>query len=228
MKELTVTRQFTRTSFVLVCVLASVAIFTSCNSEPKPTPTPKAEPPTKPAPTAEAPRLQNTVTTRPGVAGGVAEQSYTAQAIVTAVDLTTRRVTLTDSAGKEYTFTAGPEIKNLPQLRVNDKVTATFARRLVVTVRSADESPSNTHVILSATAPSGEKPGMLAAEHTERVGRVTAIDTVNRTADLEFVDGIVKRVPVRSDVDLSRYNVGDNVVISVTSALKVIAETPEP
>ena len=151
---------------------------------------------------------------------------FVVETVVSAVDLPTRRVTLKGSQGNEYTFTARPEIKNLPQLKVGDKVTATFARRMVVTVRSDDAPPSQERSNTYHTARPGEKPGMLMAEETEKVARVTAIDTVNRRADLEFADGIVKSVPVRSDVDLSRYKVGDNVVIRVTSGLTVLARTP--
>jgi hypothetical protein len=204
-------------------VFTGVAVLTSCKSESKPAP---AAPP--PQPTAAASRTESSITTRPGVAGGVAERSFTTQAVVTAVDPATRRVTLKEGDGREYTFTARPEIKNLQQLHVNDKVTATFEEHMIITVRSDDAEPSNTRTNVLATAPSGDKPAMLAAEQTEKVARITAIDSVKRTADLQFVDGLAKGVPIRSDVDLSRYKVGDNVVIRVTTALSVLAETPNP
>ncbi len=76
------------------------------------------------------------------------------------------------------------------------------------------------------TAMPGEKPGLLMAAETEAVARVTAIDSVNRTADLEFLDGTAKQVPVRSDVDLSKYKVGDSVVIRATTSVTVLVTTP--
>jgi hypothetical protein len=158
------------------------------------------------------------------VAGGVWEDVLIVPSVVTAVDLSTRHVTLKDSDGDEYSFTARPEIKNLPQLHVGDKVTATFSRRMVVSVRSDDLPPSERRSAVGATARLGEKPGMLVAEETRKVARVKAIDTVNRVADLEFADGIVRSVPVRPDVDLSRYKVGDNTTIRVTTALTVLVE----
>jgi hypothetical protein len=193
---------------------ASILALASCNNEPK-----------APA-TADPPRYESSVTTQPGVAGGVYEHVYVVQSIVTALDRSTRHVELKDSDGDVYTFTARPEIKNLAQLHVGDKVTATFSRRMVVTVRSSNESPSMTRTNLGATARLGEKPGLLAAEETEKVARVTAIDPVKRVADLEFTDGVVKSVPIRPDVDLSRYKVGDNATIRVTTALTVLTETP--
>jgi hypothetical protein len=175
----------------------SVVILASCTSDPKP------------APTAQAPREQTKVTAEKGIAGGVVEDVFIAQAVVSAVDVPTRRVTLTGPEGGQFTFTAGPGVKNLAQVRVGDKVTATFAQRMVVTVRSDEAQPSLARSTTQATARPGE----------------IGIDRVNRTAELQFADGVVKTVPVRADVDLSRYNVGDNVIIRATTALTVLVDS---
>jgi hypothetical protein len=60
----------------------------------------------------------------------------------------------------------------------------------------------------------------------EVIASVKAIDTVKRTATLGFSDGSIRVITVRSDVDLTRYKVGDSVVIRVTTALSVIVRTP--
>jgi len=65
---------------------------------------------------------------------------------------------------------------------------------------------------------------MMVAEETKVVARVKSIDPASRRAELEFADGTVRSVPVRQDIDLSRYKVGDNVVIRSTTALTVLAE----
>jgi hypothetical protein len=114
----------------------------------------------------------------------------------------------------------------LPQVKVGDKVSATFARRMVVVVGSESGSPALASQSVAARAVPGEKPKMLIAEETEAVARVISIDAVSRTAQLEFADNVIKTVPVRSDVDLSKYKVGDTVTIRVTSALTVLVQTP--
>ena len=179
---------------------ASILSLASCNNDKLPTPA--------------APTSQTTVTTQPGVAGGTATHVYTLEAIVTAVDPSNRHVTLKDSANEEFSFVAEPEVKNLAQVKVGDKVTVTLTQRLFIAVRSQDAPPSASLDMVHGTAMPGEKPGLLVAAETEAVARVTAIDSVNRTADLEFLNGTAKQVPVRSDVDLSRYKVGDTVVIA--------------
>jgi len=188
-------------------------LLASCTTEPKP------------APKADQPSDSAQVTWQKGVAGGVVEDAVVVQALVSSVDVPSRKVTLTGPKGNQLTFTAGPSIKNLEQMHTGDRVTATFAQRLVISVRSDDSTPGLTHSTTRATARPGEKPGMLMAEETELVGRVTKIDATNRTADIDFGEGVVKTIPVRSDVDLSRYKVGDNVTIRVTTALTVLVQT---
>lgn len=196
-----------------VFLITSIISLASCSSEPK---EPEA------APTAKAPVVQSGSTQTPGRAGRVEEDVFRAQAVVSAVDLTTRKVTLTGPEGRQHSFTAGPEIKNLAQLKVGEKVSATFARRFVVTVRRDDAPTSETYDTVSATARLGDKPGMLVAEEAKIVARVTSIDVAGRTAQLEFPDGTSRTVPVRPDVDLAQYRAGDNVVIRTTTALTVL------
>ena len=53
---------------------------------------------------------------------------------------------------------------------------------------------------------------------------VASVNGGNQTVPtLKFADGRTHTVPVRFDVDLSRYKVGDSVIIRVTSTLSVLA-----
>jgi len=162
--------------------------------------------------------------TKEGVAGGMTEDVVVIEAIVTDVDTTGHRVTLKGSEGKEYTFDVNPRIKDISKLKNGDKVTATFSRRVFVAVNRDNAPASDTYERTWGASGAGQMPGRLSAQEATKVGRVTAIDTVNRTADVQFADDVVKRIPVRSDVDLSKYKVGDNVIIRVTTALTVLSQ----
>src|SRR6478752_4249773 len=85
-------------------LFAAATVLTGCNCDEKA------------APTAHAPKSDSEFKTEKGVAGGVSEESYVTQVVVTGVDQASRKVTLKDSEGHEYPFTAGPQIKNLAQL----------------------------------------------------------------------------------------------------------------
>jgi hypothetical protein len=180
----------------------------------------------QPSTTAPADRVTSTVTTQPGVAGGVIEETFTTTVTISAVEPSTRNVSLTAADGTKASFTAGPEIRNFDQIHVGDKLTATITQRLVVFVRGDGADPSVTHAAALARAPKGAKPGAIVAESYEIVASVKSIDATNRTAVLQFSDGQTKTIPVRSDVDLSKYKVGDSVVIRVTEALSLLVRTP--
>lgn len=174
--------------------------------------------------TAEKPERSSTVAIVSGQAGGTFEDTFTVTAVVRAVDQKSRKVTLEGSDGKPATFTAPPEVRNLDQLKVGDKVKATIAQQVDVSVQDESPGAAAKYAEVAARAPRGAKPGALVAESFETVAKVTAIDRDNRTATLKFTDGDTMKIPVREDVQLERYDVGDYVVIRVTEQLTVLVE----
>jgi Cu/Ag efflux protein CusF len=204
----------------------SACLFTavSCNTDKK----------EKPEATAAAPAAKESssgegtrsVALIPGEAGGVLEESFTAHATVRGVDKSTRKVTLESEDGTKASFTAPPEMRNIDQLKVGDRVKATIAQRIVISVNSGSAAPSEAHAAMVARAPKGAKPGAIVAESFEVVSTVKAIDSAARRATLQFSDGSTKSVPVRADVDLGKYKVGDTVVIRVTEQLSVLTSSP--
>jgi hypothetical protein len=222
--------------YVLLASVLSGLCSVSCKSEKKsessqatPTKTTTQNPAAKGAPApagATKPMGTRTVDVEPGVAGGTIDDTVMVAVKVGEVDAKTRKVTLVDDEGHKATFTAGPEVKNFDQIRPGDKLTATLNERLVVYVRSAAEQPNDAYAAALASAPKGAKPGALMSESYQVVAAITAIDSAKRTATLKFADGTTRTVPIRSDVDLSRYKVGDSVVIRVTSTLAILASRP--
>jgi hypothetical protein len=203
--------------------LAVMGMLVLVSCEPEKKPQDSASPSSSSPPPDQGTTL---IELEPGEAGGMIEDTISVTATVSAVDKNTRKLTLTGPEGNKVTFTAGPEIRNFDQLQVGDKVEATLVERLKVFVRSGGEDPSISHSAALARAPQGARPGVMAGEVYEIVASVKSIDTQNRTATLLFADGQTRTVPVRRDVDLSRYRVGDNVVIRVSLALSVLAEKP--
>jgi Cu/Ag efflux protein CusF len=194
---------------------ASILTFSSCNSDEK-----------KDAPAEEhgsSGSMSKQVMT-PGEAGGTEEDTFTATTTVTAIDPAKREITLTGEENRQITFICGPEIKNFDQLKVGDKVTAEITEKLAVFVRSDEADPTVTHIAALATAPKGAKPGVMVGQTTEITAKVKSIDTDARKATLEFFGGETRTVNVRSDVDLSKYKVGDTVVIRLTEAISILTK----
>src|SRR4051812_26659338 len=105
----------------VVIALMSVSILNlaSCSSEKKP-----------------AGEGTTTTSIKWGEAGGMVEDTFTASATISALDASSRKITLTAEDNSKASFTAGPEIRNFDQLRVGDKVSATVTERLRVFVKS--------------------------------------------------------------------------------------------
>jgi hypothetical protein len=230
-QENPMTDRLNRLSLVAIAALLMLA---SCSSSDKKPESSSAASEAKPAPVSKASDSSGTVTrvvdVEPGVAGGMVDETVTATAKIKSVDAAKRTIALIDDDGNEATFDAGPEVRNFDQLKAGDTITATLKRRMTVYVRPNDGAAGNAakdaYAAAIGRAPKGAKPGALAAEDRQIVATVSAIDTTKRIATLKFSDGKTVDVPVRADVDLSRYKVGDQVIIRVTTALAVVASKP--
>jgi hypothetical protein len=201
-----------------VATLTLLGMAASCTSDKKPE---QASPDTRQASSGGS---ASAVTYTPGEAGLTAEGTVTGLATVKAIDPATRKVTLATEDGAQAPFTVPPEVRNFDQIHVGDRVNATVHEKLVVFVDRSGREPSVAHVAGLARAPEGAKPGAIVAEAFEVVATVTSIDTANRRATLRFADGQTKTIPVREDVDLTRYKVGDSVVMRISQHLALLVE----
>lgn len=191
----------------LTLLSAAVLAFASCSTEPK----------------GEGAGF---AAVQPGVPGGVIVQTYKITATVTAVDAASRKVTLTMADGAKTTVKAGPEVVNFDQIQVGDQVKAMVAEQLVMFMRKNGEPANDGEAAAVALAPVGAKPGMLMASTVEVTGKVEAIDLAHRKATLRFPDGTTTTFKVRTDVDMTKGRIGDEVVFRTTEALAISVEKP--
>jgi hypothetical protein len=164
--------------------------------------------------------------TKPGVPGGVAVDTYEVTATVTGIDAATRKVTLVSPDGKKTTYKAGPEVVNFPQIQIGDQVKVKAVESLVVFLKKKGEPSGDFAATGVAVAPEGAKPGAAMAETVEITAKVAALDLKRHKATLLFPDGVKQTVKVRKDVDLTKVNVGDEVVLRSTEALAILVEKP--
>jgi hypothetical protein len=145
---------------------------------------------------------------------GVVAEERTATATVEAVNKDTREVTLKGADGK-FTFKAGPEVRNFAQIRVGDKVTATYYQELAVFVAPPGEAPSASETESLERAALGKKPG----------GNYTR--TVNISATVEALDlksrNITLRGPKGNKVTMK---VGDLVTAEYTESIDITVSKP--
>jgi hypothetical protein len=197
----------TKNPMVLVAVVAALLSLISCSTVPPPPPS----------------EGRSTVSYKEGVPGGVMVNTLEVSARVTAIDHFNREVTLLGSDGKKFTVKVGPEAVNFDQIQVGELVKATVAEELVVYL---DEENTASIGGSAAVVAFGAQAGGLAAETREIIGTVTAIDHEKRTATLRFEDGTAKTFPVRSDIDLSKHKLGEQVVFHITEMVAISIEKP--
>jgi len=159
-----------------------------------------------------------------GVPGGTVVETYKTKATVTAVDTTTRKVTLRGQDGKQFTVTCGPEVVNFGQIQTGDNLKVTYAQQLVIFLSTNPTEASDAATAEVVLTPVGAKPGGRVAHTVQLTATVTAIDLKHHKATLQFADGTVGVVAVRPDVDLTQRKVGETVVIRCTEALAISME----
>jgi hypothetical protein len=176
----------------------------SSNKAKEPTPAPAAQP-EKPLSVSDSATIVITAT-------------------VTAIDYSTRRVTLATASGYNVEFIAGPSVQRLNEVRVGDSVKVEYTVTLLAELRAptAQEAatPYSTAVV-AGRAGSGNSPAAGAAQATTVVTTVVAIDQPNMRVTLRGPLGDTTTVRARNPENIKKLHVGDTIVITYTEAIGV-------
>ena len=154
-------------------------------------------------------------------------QTVTIQARVVAINQKTREVTLRGHDGKEVTFKVDPAVKNLPQVKKGDDVTATYYQSLAIHVRKPGSAkPGVTGAEDLITAAPGSMPGAATASTVEIVATVTKVDKANSEITLKGPKGKTVTVAVQDPANLDKVKKGDLLQIAYTEAVAIAVEKP--
>ena len=139
-------------------------------------------------------------------------------AVVTAIDLNTRQVTLRGPRGS-VTVHVSDQVKNLDQLKVGDKVAATYYESVVVEGKKATVG-DNTVQAMSATQVQDEQGQGAGVQGVQRtvvvVAKVYAVDKRAGTITLRGPKGNFRTFKVKDLSLLQHFTIGDNVVFRYT------------
>ena len=145
-------------------------------------------------------------------------------ATVESVDLKTRAVTLRGPEGKVMGVKAGEEVKNLPQVKVGDKVVATYYESIAARIVKPGTGQASAAQQAVATAKPGEKPAGAMVQQVTVTATVEAIDRNSQHVTLKGQEGKTVDVKVQDPKNLEGVKVGDEVVITYTEALAISVE----
>jgi hypothetical protein len=158
--------------------------------------------------------------------------SKTVRATVEAVDQTTRMVTLKGEDGSTTTFKAGPEVRNLAQVKVGDEVIAQYQEALAVFVSKPGETGSPLPPPVSGEETSraelGQKPSASVVKGKTITATVEAVDVATGHITLKGPEGNIVTVKAKDPKNLEGVNPGDRITAQYTEALAIAVQPAGP
>jgi ribosomal protein S17 len=160
--------------------------------------------------------------TEPGK--GTIASTVTVSARVEAIDQKTREVTLKGPQGNVTTITAGPDVRNLAQVKVGDMVTVRYLEALTLTLKKdGKELRSSKESETGARAKAGEKPGGVVAKQVEVTADVIAVDAKTQKITLRGPKRTVD-LKLQDPEQFKLVKVGDQVQAVYTEAVALSVE----
>lgn len=158
-----------------------------------------------------------------GVPGGAFTEVETINATVSAIDYKTRSVTLKDAQGNQRTVIANPDVSNLEQVNVGDRVTIVAVIETVSYLRDHGQNAQDGTADMLLSNTNKNVAAMRTAK--QRVSAVvSAVDIAKHQVTLHYSDNSSKTLPVREDVALSPSDVGREVVINISTAMAITVD----
>jgi plasmid maintenance system killer protein len=160
-----------------------------------------------------------------GVAAQEAALLYDGE--VTKIDAATRTVTLKNSDG-ETSIVAGPEVKNFAEIKVGDRFDVVYELAVAIElVKVKNPGVTGEQVTTStATAPQGDKPGMITTNTVTATANVEAIDTAKNVVSLKGPQGNIFKVKVQNPDLMKDIAVNDQVKVVYTEAIAAVVSAP--
>jgi ribosomal protein L6P/L9E len=148
-------------------------------------------------------------------------------ASVEAIDVATRSVTLKGPKGDVVTLTVGPEVKNLAQVKVGDRVSVRYAEALTLELKKdGKELRQRSEREASSAAQPGERPGGAAGRQIKVIADVVAVDRKKQVVTLRGPSRTVE-LKLRDPEQIKLIKVGDQIEATYQEAVAVSLE-PAP
>jgi len=143
------------------------------------------------------------------------------------IDAETRTITLKNPDG-ESTIVAGPEVKNFAEIKVGDRFDVVYELAVAIELVKVKNPGAPTEQITTstATAPQGDKPGMITTNTVTATANVEAIDAVKNVVSLKGPQGNIFKVKVQNPELMKDIAVNDQVKVVYTEAIAAVVSAP--
>jgi len=177
---------------------------------------------------------------QPGATGGAVIASEPGKATVartvgvsaqvTAIDKTTRTITLKSAKGEAIDVVAGEEVRNFDQIKLGDYVVARYVAALTLELKKTRVAAGDPTVREGlAKAQPGERPAVAGARQINAIADVTAVDPQKSTITLKGPRGNVVTLNVLNPDQFKVVKKGDQVEVTYTEAVALAVEpAPKP
>jgi hypothetical protein len=145
------------------------------------------------------------------------------------VDMANRLVTLKGPEGRMVTVQAGPEVKNLGQVKKGDQVNVRYYKAIAVDVVVPGAAPKSGSETAMVRAEPGAKPAGAVGRQTRKTVKILSVDPYKKAISFRDADGRWREVSMdRPDLEhyLKELKDGDTVEVTFTEALAVSITKP--
>jgi hypothetical protein len=150
----------------------------------------------------------------------VKANTVTETVTITAIDSTTRRVTVRDAKGAEQTISVGPAVQRFNELKVGQQVQVRYYESLIFAVHPPKQAPKGTTGTIDIV-PSSGAPGVTAATQLVTTVTVTAVDAKAGSITVRTDDNRIVTRKADNPKNLEGVKVGQQIDITYTEAVVV-------
>ena len=155
-------------------------------------------------------------------------EELTAEATVTAIDLASRKVSLTNAEGKAFDLVAGEEVANLQNLKVGDVVALRYLQLLDLTLLKGTAGVRKRVVeVEGGKAAPGEQPAAGAGMQVTIYADVIDVDKAQQTIRVKGVDKTLS-IQVKDPAQFALIAKGDQIKAVQTTAIAIGIATKQP
>ena len=152
-------------------------------------------------------------------------EPQTIKATVSAIDYDDRVVVLRDDSGKDHSLYVGSEVARFKNIKVGDRLTATYYMSLASRLLAPGEAGASGTVTGAVPTAGGDRPAGTFSEQTRWLVTVESVDVPNQTVALRGEQGRVINVRVADRERLAQVKPGDKLEVTLTAAV-IVNMTP--
>ena len=153
-------------------------------------------------------------------------ETQKAVATVEAIEPASRLVTLKGTDGRSLVVKAGPEVRNLPQVRVGDRVVVSYPEALLAEVVKPGTGSEGVSNVTTRAAP-GERPGAEFVDEIRLPVKIYSVDTFQNVVEVTGPRGYNRRIKVtdpKAREFIRGLKPGDEVQVTFREAFAVSVE----